>query len=145
MRQPLRGFATWRRLGARRGTAVALAVLSAPARARFRRARLRVRPPRVSPRALARALGYVEPQIALRERALPALPTVARWEQELDALDAGAQTRLLERAEQILAHRFDLLGSGTDGSGAGDRLAAGLQVRTPLAGYPHLARAHRPA
>jgi len=112
VRQPLRGFATWRRLGARRGTAVALAVLSAPARARFRRARLRVRPPRVSPRALARALGYVEPQIALRERALPALPTVARWEQELDALDAGAQTRLLERAEQILAHRFDLLGSG---------------------------------
>jgi hypothetical protein len=71
-----------------------------------------VRPLRVGPRALARALGGVDPQSALRERALPALPTVARWERELDTLDAGSRARLLQRAERILAHRFDLLGSG---------------------------------
>jgi hypothetical protein len=48
----------------------------------------------------------------LRERALPALPTVITWEQGLDELDADARTHLLERAEQVLTHRFDLLGSG---------------------------------
>jgi Heparinase II/III-like protein/Heparinase II/III N-terminus len=106
------GLETWRRLGPRRGTAIAVAVLSAPARARLRRVRLRVRPLHVGPRALGRALGGEDPQSALRYRALAALPTVARWEQELDLLDAGARTELLQRAEQILAHRFDLLGSG---------------------------------
>jgi hypothetical protein len=106
------GLATWRRLGPRRGTAVAVAVLSAPTRAMLRRARLRVRPLRVSPRALRRALGGADPESALRERALPALPTVEQWQRELDALDRDARGLLLERAERILAHRFDLLGSG---------------------------------
>jgi hypothetical protein len=106
------GFATWRRLGPRRGTAVALELLAAPARTLLRRVRLRARPLRVGPRALARALGDTDPASVLRERTLPALPTVARWERELDALDEDGRARLLERAEQIVAHRFDLLGSG---------------------------------
>jgi hypothetical protein len=62
--------------------------------------------------AVARALGEADPASALRERALPALPTVSAWERELDTLDAGGRAQLLERAEQVLAHRFDLLGSG---------------------------------
>ncbi len=61
---------------------------------------------------LARALGYADPASALRGLALPALPTVAAWERELESLDAGARAKLLERAQGILAHRFDLLGSG---------------------------------
>jgi hypothetical protein len=61
---------------------------------------------------LARALAYTDPIGALRGRALPALPTVATWEQELDGLDAPTRARLLERAELVLGHRFELLGSG---------------------------------
>jgi hypothetical protein len=74
--------------------------------------RLWLRPPRVDSAALARALGGAEPAQALRERALEALPAVARWESELEQLDADARSRLLARAEKVLAHRFDLLGSG---------------------------------
>jgi hypothetical protein len=112
------GLAAWRRLGSRRGTAAVLAVVYSRARGPLRRARLRVRPLRVGPKELQRALGVGGPEVALRERALPALPTVAAWERELDELDAGARARLLERAEQILAHRFELLGSGPTELGA---------------------------
>ncbi len=48
----------------------------------------------------------------LRGRVLPALPTVGAWERKLDELEGDARADLLERAEQILAHSFDLLGSG---------------------------------
>ncbi len=107
---------------------MAVTILCAPVRVRLRRARLRVRPLRVGTRTLARALGGADPasalherallMSALRERALPALPTVAAWEDELDRLDTGARESLLEQAEQILAHRFDLLGSGLTDLGA---------------------------
>jgi len=66
----------------------------------------------VSSADVARALAYDNPARALRERALPALPTVASWERQLDDLDALARAQLLDRAEQLLAHRVDLLGSG---------------------------------
>ncbi len=112
MRRPREGLAAWRRLGPRRGTAAALAVLYSPIRGMLRALRLRVRPLRVSPRELARALGGADPQSALRERALSALPTVAAWEQELEELDPVTRAYLLAQAERILAHRFDLLGSG---------------------------------
>jgi hypothetical protein len=112
VRRLLTGFATWRRLGPRKGTAVLIAVLLSPIRAMLRRAWLRVRPLHVSSRTLLRTLGDGDPAIALRVRAMAALPTVAAWERELDCLDVGAREDLLERAEQILAHRFDLLGSG---------------------------------
>ncbi|MDQ3740255.1 MAG: heparinase II/III family protein, partial [Actinomycetota bacterium] len=49
---------------------------------------------------------------ALRGPALRALPTVERWERELDALDATARDDLLARADRALRHEFDLLGSG---------------------------------
>ncbi len=112
MRGPREGLAAWRRLGPRSATATAIAHLCSGVRGTLRGARLRVRPLRVSPRELTRALAGADPQSALRERALAALPTVAAWERELDELDAYARTCLLKRAEQILAHRFDLLGSG---------------------------------
>jgi hypothetical protein len=106
------GLAAFARLGPRRASAAAVALAAARVRNPLRAARLRARPLRVQPDVLARALGHADAAGALRERALPALPTVAAWERELDRLDAAARARLLERAEQILAHRFDLLGSG---------------------------------
>jgi len=112
------GLSAWRRLGPRRGTAAVAAVVWLRVRQPLRRARLRLRPLRVGPRELASALGPGGAPAALRERALPALPTVADWEHELDRLDAGARARLLERAERVLAHRFDLLGSGPTDLGA---------------------------
>ncbi len=111
MRRLLKGLATWRRLGPGRGTATALALVSSPVRGPLRRVRLSVRPLRVSSRDLRRALG-ADPPSALLERALPALPTVAAWERDLEELDVDARAHLLARAEQVLAHRFDLLGSG---------------------------------
>jgi hypothetical protein len=78
----------------------------------LRSARLRVRPLRLSRGALARALGGADPLGALRGPTLAALPTVAAWERELGRLEDAARADLLERAERVLAHRFDLLGSG---------------------------------
>ena len=78
----------------------------------MRRARLRVRPLSVAPGELARALAGADPASTLRELAIPALPTVSAWERELDGLHDDARAGLIERAERILAHRFELLGSG---------------------------------
>ncbi len=112
MRGLREGLAAWRRLGPRKGTAAATRALYAPVRGRLRGARLRVRPLRVSPRQLTRALNGADPHSALREQALPALPTVAAWERQLDELDNPTRTRLMAQARQIAAHRFNLLGSG---------------------------------
>jgi Heparinase II/III-like protein/Heparinase II/III N-terminus len=105
-------FTTWRRLGVRRGTAAGARLASAQLLGSLRRERLRIRPLRVGPAELSRALDGADPMSALRERALPALPTVTAWERDLEQLDVGDRTRLLERADRVLAHRFDLLGSG---------------------------------
>jgi hypothetical protein len=106
------GWSAWRRLGPQAGTAAIVSAIGLPIGQTLRRARLRVKAPRVSPRALERALGGEDPVSALRERALPALPTVAAWERELECLDGDGRARVLEQAERVLAHRFDLLGSG---------------------------------
>jgi hypothetical protein len=60
---------------------------------------------RVRQGELAAALGGLEPTRALRGPVLAALPTVARFEQEPPG-------DLVSRADEIVAHRFDLLGSG---------------------------------
>jgi hypothetical protein len=65
----------------------------------LRRARLRVAPIRVSAATVQRAL---VPD--WRERALDALPVVAAWEPDAD--------EMLARAEPLIRHEFDLLGSG---------------------------------
>lgn len=112
------GLVKWRRLGPLRGTAAAASLAQGKLRASLRRRQLQMRPLRLAPGTLARALADTDPARALRERALPALPTVAAWERELDELDNDARAHLLEQAEQILAHRFDLLGSGPTELGA---------------------------
>jgi Heparinase II/III-like protein/Heparinase II/III N-terminus len=106
------GIDAWRRLGPRRGAAAIASIVRPRIYGPLRRARLRIRPLHVAPGQLDRALAGAEPASALRERALPALPTVIAWEHELDELDAAARELLVSRAEQVLAHSVDLLGSG---------------------------------
>ena len=101
------GLTQLRRAGARRGTQAAVRESARLARGVAREARLRTRPLAVGPGELAAALGGTDPITALRGPVLEALPTVARFERELERHDD-----LLERANEICAHRFDLLGSG---------------------------------
>ncbi len=112
MKRLRRDLTTLRRLGPSRALSAVVGVACARVRGPLRAAHLRARPLRVDSAAVARALADADPVSALRERALPALPTVAAWERELEGLDTVARARLLERAEAVLAHRFDLLGSG---------------------------------
>ncbi len=72
----------------------------------------RARPLRVRPGELDAALGGLALEEALRGPALAALPTVADFEDSLGGLDDTERRELLRRAEEIVAHRFDLLGSG---------------------------------
>ncbi|MBS1868520.1 MAG: alginate lyase family protein [Actinobacteria bacterium] len=102
----------WRRLGPRRFAATLAGLALARVRMPLRRARLRVAPLKAGPREVARALGGATPVAALRGSALAALPTVARWEEELERLDDAQRAELLARAERVLRHEFDLLGSG---------------------------------
>jgi hypothetical protein len=99
------GLAQLRRAGARRGTRAAARESARLARGMAREARLRTRPLTTGPGELAAALGGVDPARALRGPVLEALPTVARFERQRAA-------DLIERADEICAHRFDLLGSG---------------------------------
>jgi hypothetical protein len=106
------GIARWRSLGPRHGTAAALRAGAAAVPPALRRARLRIRPLRVGDHELQEALGRLSPVDALRGPALAAMPTVADLERGLDELDEEARADLLARGEDLLAHRFDLLGSG---------------------------------
>src|SRR5439155_19482703 len=95
------GVALWQRAGTR----AALRGVAALARGTAREARLRARPLSAQPEDVATALGGLDPVSALRGPVLAAMPSVARFE-----LAPGRD--VLERADAILAHRFDLLGSG---------------------------------
>jgi heparinase II/III-like protein len=106
-----RGLATWQRLGLRRGTRAAVSLAFRPARAYARSAWLRWRPLRVSADELRAALGEQAPRRLLGEVLLGAMPTVAAFRDQL-VVDQRLQAHVLESAEQIAAHRFDLLGSG---------------------------------
>lgn len=87
------------------GTRAALRGVGRLAQGAVRETRLRLRPIRVGPGELAAALGGSDPVAALRGPVLAAMPTVAQFER-----DAGDS--LIPRANEIVAHRFDLLGSG---------------------------------
>ena len=116
-RRLVEGFAAWRRMGPVDGTRAAAAFGIRTVRAPLRRRRLALRPLTTpSPSRLNRALGGEHPADALRTRALPALPTVARLERSLEELPDRDQ--VVEAADDVLAHRFDLLGSGPVGLGA---------------------------
>ena len=65
----------------------------------------RARPTALGLGELAAALGGVDPVEALRGTVLAAMPTVSRFEEDPPA-------DLVARADEVAAHRFDLLGSG---------------------------------
>lgn len=106
------GFTQWRRMGVRRGATAALALATRGIRAAVRRAWLRHRPVRVSSSRVRIALGGQDAPRVLRDVVLPALPTIAVFERELAVMPKGQRAQLLDVAERIAAHTFDLLGSG---------------------------------
>ena len=106
------GFAQLRRLGAAAGTAATVRLLVRGPRQRLRRQRLRRRPLHASTAAVETALGGRSPAAALRGPVLDAMPTVAAFERELEGMDEGERADLARRADDVVAHRFDLLGSG---------------------------------
>jgi hypothetical protein len=101
------GFALWQRAG----TKAALRGVTALGRGALRETRLRARPLGAESADVAAALGTGGPVAALRGPVLAATPTVARFE-----LDPG--DGVVERADAVAAHRFDLLGSGPTELGA---------------------------
>ena len=105
-------LAKWRREGPVRGSAKVARLAARRGRAGLRAAQLTRRPLTVSPTELHAALGGKDPAAVLRGRVLAALPTVARYERALATLDDAGRTSVIQRADRIRAHEFDLLGSG---------------------------------
>ena len=135
-----RGFVAWRRLGPVDGTRTALRVARRKARGRVRERVLRRRPLSAAPGELEQALGGASLVEQLRGPVLAALPTVARFERELDSMGAGERATLIAVADDVLVHRFDLLGSGpTD---LGERIDWTLDFKSgrrwPLAHFSRL-------
>ena len=98
------GLELWRRAG----TKAALRGVGRLVHGAAREARLRVRPVTVGSGQLAPALGGADPVATLRGPVLVAMPTVASFEAQV----TQCYKELEARAEEIVAHRFDLLGSG---------------------------------
>ncbi|MEX1218798.1 MAG: alginate lyase family protein [Solirubrobacterales bacterium] len=82
--------------------------LFAPARRR----RLRHRPLGLSEADLDRALGGKSISEQLKGPVLTSLPSLALFERELKAMTVAERGEYLDRAEEIMKHRFDLMGSG---------------------------------
>jgi len=123
-----RGLIAWRRLGPVSGTRTALRVARRKARGRVRDRLLRRRPLRAGAAEVERALGGAALVEQLRGPVLATLPTVARFEQELETLGAAERAALLAVADDVLAHRFDLLGSGP--TGLGERIDWALDFKS---------------
>ncbi len=102
----------WRELGALGGALALTRLLVRAATMRGRSGWLTIHPLRVRPGELSTVLGGLTAAEALRGPALRALPTVRQFEASLAALDAGRREALLDRADTVAAHVFDLLGSG---------------------------------
>lgn len=112
------GYSRWRELGLLRGSVAAARLASAELHAPLRRARLRIRPLRVSRTELHTALGTEDLRSILRGPVLDAMPTVVAFERGLEQLSDADRADLLDRAAHVMAHRFDLLGSGPTDLGA---------------------------
>jgi hypothetical protein len=82
--------------------------LVAPAR----RYRLRQHPLGCSDADLDRALGGKSISEQLKGPVLASLPDLARFERDLAGMTIAEQDEYLQRAEEIMRHRFDLMGSG---------------------------------
>jgi len=105
------GMHAYRQLGPARGTATAARRVAATGRGRIRAYKLERNPIRISTADVRAALGGRSVTEALHA-AREALPTVRRWVEALPALDPPARSDLLRRANDVAAHRLDLLGSG---------------------------------
>ena len=73
---------------------------------------MRVRPPHATPEQVASALGDEPLAEVLAGRVHAALPALAMWEAELDEDPDAARRGRSPPPTRLLAHRFDLLGSG---------------------------------
>lgn len=111
-------LARGRQVGVRRTVQVAVQRAGQRANGTSRGLRLRLRPLTVGPGELRVALGDMPLERALRDLAGPALPSVQRFERSLTSLDDAQRASLIARADAVLAHRFDLLGSGPTDLGA---------------------------
>jgi hypothetical protein len=98
-------------MGPRRGSTAAIAFALRTIIGPVRRSWLRRRPLRVSDAHIQRALAG-EPSTILRGTVLEAMPTVARFERDLDGYGPARRASLLDRGELVARHCFDLLGSG---------------------------------
>lgn len=107
-----RELARWHRKGMRDGAAAGARRAARTASGILLTAQARRRPRTVAESDVVEALGGHDPVDRLSGAVLDALPTVAAFLRELDDLDGGAREAFLDRAEAVLAHRFDLLGSG---------------------------------
>ncbi|MHB8656961.1 MAG: alginate lyase family protein [Solirubrobacteraceae bacterium] len=105
------GLHAYRQLGPVQGTAAAARHIARAGRGRARAIRIERRPVRVTPGEVRVVLGGRTPAAAILA-AGQTLPSVLRWQQELSELTAPGRADLLRRADDVLAHRFDLLGSG---------------------------------
>lgn len=111
------GLHAYRQLGVRRGTATAARHMADITRGRVRSFTLKRSPLHVTGAEVRAALGDREPAHAL-DAVADALPSVRRWAARLEGLDERERHRLLQRADAVRAHRFDLLGSGPTDLGA---------------------------
>jgi hypothetical protein len=106
-----RGAGLIRQIGPRAAAEVIAHRVAVRTLGRPRRALLRIRPIRIGAEQVNEALGAGGAAGGLA-RAASALPTVTQWITQLDSLERPAAAELCARADAIVAHRFDLLGSG---------------------------------
>jgi uncharacterized heparinase superfamily protein len=114
LRRHLRdGLAAWRRLGPFAGARAVTRLVRRRIALRGRGIWLRWHPLSVSPNELCTELGGLTATAALRDSALQAMPTVRDFEASLgESATAHSRAELIARAEPIMSHVFNLLGSG---------------------------------
>ena len=107
-----KGIGVWWRLGPRSGSRTVLRAAARRTRGRLREVQLLRRPLAADSEDVERALARLSAVEALCGPVLASMPVVASFERELSGLSEEARRDLLRRADDICAHRFDLLGSG---------------------------------
>jgi hypothetical protein len=101
----------YRQLGVRDGTAAAARRAMRAGHGRLRAVQLAHRPLHIGEHELQAALGDRDAVAALAA-AGRAIPSLDRWQRSLAEQADPAREGLLRRADEAMAHRFDLLGSG---------------------------------
>jgi uncharacterized heparinase superfamily protein len=109
--------AAWRELGAARGAVAAARLIRRTAAMQVRQRWLAHHPLRIRSGTLREALGGLTAIQALGGPALDAMPTVGALEDSLISMSAGERESIIRRADDIVFHTFDLLGSGATNLG----------------------------